>query len=62
LGSGCRRAFILGYFGEEYDPPCGNCDNDDAGHEVVEGGDFEVGERVAHGEWGEGTVGQVEDG
>src|SRR4051812_24854296 len=59
---GCRRAFILGYFGEEYDPPCGNCDNDDAGHEVVEGGDFEVGERVAHGEWGEGTVGQVEDG
>jgi len=59
---GCRRAFILGYFGEEYDPPCGNCDNDEAGHEVGEGGDFAVGARVRHDEWGEGTVGQVEDG
>lgn len=25
--SGCRRRFLLGYFGEEYEPPCGNCDN-----------------------------------
>src|SRR5947209_5947836 len=60
---GCRRAFILGYFGEEYEPPCGACDNCDAGHGVEEGGGaFAVGARVAHGEWGEGTVGQVENG
>src|SRR4051794_31433881 len=63
---GCRRAFILGYFGEEYDPPCGNCDNCDAG--LVEEDDeeapieFETGARVTHGEWGAGTVAQVEGG
>src|SRR3954451_9032014 len=61
----CRRAFILGYFGEEYDPPCGNCDNCDAG--LVDDEDeapsaFETGARVSHGEWGAGTVAQVEGG
>ena len=63
---GCRRAFILGYFGEEYEPPCGNCDNCDAGHgvepEAERDGAFSAGDRVAHEEWGEGTVGQVERG
>ncbi|MEU2878096.1 RecQ family zinc-binding domain-containing protein [Streptomyces sp. NPDC007070] len=24
--TGCRRHFLLGYFGEAYEPPCGNCD------------------------------------
>ncbi|UUS33622.1 MULTISPECIES: RecQ family ATP-dependent DNA helicase [Streptomyces] len=24
--TGCRRRFLLGYFGEPYDPPCGACD------------------------------------
>ena len=24
---GCRRQFLLGYFGETLDEPCGNCDN-----------------------------------
>ena len=28
---GCRRDFILSYFGEEHEVPCGNCDNCDAG-------------------------------
>ena len=23
----CRRAFVLSYFGEPFEPPCGNCDN-----------------------------------
>jgi ATP-dependent DNA helicase RecQ len=65
----CRRAFLLGYFGEAFDPPCGNCDNDDAGHGVrADGGDaaaegpFRTGERVQHPEFGEGTVQHVEDG
>jgi ATP-dependent DNA helicase RecQ len=25
----CRRAELLAYFGEELQPPCGNCDNDE---------------------------------
>jgi ATP-dependent DNA helicase RecQ len=60
----CRRAFILGYFGEEFEPPCGNCDNCDAGLTApasAEGALFPTGTRVRHGQWGEGTVGQVED-
>jgi ATP-dependent DNA helicase RecQ len=61
---GCRRAFLLGYFGEEFEPPCGNCDNCDAGHGAAGDteGEWRAGERVAHDEWGEGTVGGVDDG
>jgi ATP-dependent DNA helicase RecQ len=56
---GCRRAFILGYFGEDYDPPCGNCDwcEAHAGAPEAEPDDgLDVGVRVVHPEWGEGTV------
>ncbi|NEA51579.1 RecQ family ATP-dependent DNA helicase, partial [Streptomyces sp. SID10815] len=28
--TGCRRHFLLGYFGEAYEPPCGNCDRCEA--------------------------------
>jgi ATP-dependent DNA helicase RecQ len=65
---GCRRAFILGYFGEDYDPPCGNCDNCDAGLTEDDGGGaadglgFEVGTRVSHVRWGAGMIAQVEGG
>jgi ATP-dependent DNA helicase RecQ len=54
----CRRAFILSYFGEPFEPPCGHCDNCEAGHGVPVDGDepFAVGSRVAHGQWGEGVV------
>jgi ATP-dependent DNA helicase RecQ len=59
----CRRAFLLGYFGEAFEPPCGNCDNCDAGHGVAisagtsEGDEpFTIGERVHHPKFGEGTI------
>jgi ATP-dependent DNA helicase RecQ len=56
---GCRRDFVLSYFGEEHEAPCGNCDNCDAG--LVEPEDdaerpFAVGATVTHSEWGPGEV------
>jgi ATP-dependent DNA helicase RecQ len=62
----CRRAFLLGYFGEAFEPPCGHCDNCRAGHgrppeaAVAVGDGLAVGARVEHPEWGAGTVQQVE--
>jgi ATP-dependent DNA helicase RecQ len=62
----CRRAYLLGYFGEAFAPPCGNCDNCEAGHGVEDdaGEDepFVVGERVEHPEFGEGTIQRIADG
>jgi ATP-dependent DNA helicase RecQ len=63
--TGCRRDFVLAYFGEAYEPPCGACDVCDAG-----GGDpgedapdgLELGTRVRHPEWGDGTVQAHRDG
>jgi ATP-dependent DNA helicase RecQ len=57
--SGCRRDFVLSYFGEEHEAPCGNCDNCDAGLVEPEGDadrPFEIGATVAHREWGPGEV------
>ncbi len=68
----CRRAELLAYFGEHYEPPCGNCDNDRRpplaephGHVQPAGapaptdgvaGEVSVGSRVKHKTWGEGVV------
>ncbi|GAB1334014.1 RecQ family ATP-dependent DNA helicase [Streptomyces sp. E-15] len=64
--TGCRRRFLLGYFGEEYPAPCGNCDTCDeqgaaAGDEAPgerhpEAGAYPVGAAVRHARWGRGTV------
>jgi ATP-dependent DNA helicase RecQ len=55
--TGCRRSFLLTYFGQDYRGPCGNCDNDlahpGAGRAEVP---FAVGARVMSERWGEGTV------
>ncbi len=65
----CRRQVLLGYFGDELEGPCGNCDTCAAG--VADGGGeetggravagFEVDDIVRHREWGPGTVMSVED-
>lgn len=53
----CRRAELLAYFGENYAPPCNNCDNDrhsgtrSAGRPSVSGG-----VPVHHRLWGDGQL------
>src|SRR5215218_7726796 len=61
--NGCRRNFVLSYFGEEHEPPCGNCDNCDAGFVSSEANverPFEIGTTVTHSEWGPGEVQRYE--
>jgi ATP-dependent DNA helicase RecQ len=70
----CRRATLLGYFGQDYVEPCENCDtcaasaNDRSARDEGPGrqgdhtdGPFHVDDIVRHHEWGEGTVMAVED-
>jgi ATP-dependent DNA helicase RecQ len=55
--TGCRRSFLLSYFGQDYPGPCGNCDNDLAHPEAApEEVPFAVGARVVSERWGEGSV------
>jgi ATP-dependent DNA helicase RecQ len=55
--TGCRRSFLLSYFGQDYPGPCGNCDNDLARTEAAPAEvPFAVGARVISERWGEGTV------
>jgi ATP-dependent DNA helicase RecQ len=55
--TGCRRSFLLSYFGQDYPGPCGNCDNDAlAPRDAPPLEPFAVGERVVSEQWGEGTV------
>jgi ATP-dependent DNA helicase RecQ len=63
--SGCRREYLLTYFGERFEPPCGRCDNCEAGlvsAAAVAERPFPEGERVAHRQWGEGVVQRYEEG
>ncbi|TSE18030.1 ATP-dependent DNA helicase RecQ [Arthrobacter sp. KBS0703] len=64
---GCRRQFLLGYFGEDRPEPCGNCDNcadGSADEEDYDGGaataagvePFPLQAAVVHKEWGPGLV------
>ncbi|HEX8629603.1 MAG TPA: RecQ family ATP-dependent DNA helicase, partial [Catenuloplanes sp.] len=61
---GCRRQFLLGYFGAEQPGPCGFCDTCAAGGAAeVPAGEtgFPVQSRVVHPEWGAGMVMREED-
>jgi ATP-dependent DNA helicase RecQ len=60
---GCRREFLLSYFGEPFRSPCGRCDNCEAGRGAAHAGDvpFAVGARVAHARWGLGVVQRYDD-
>ena len=72
---GCRRQFILSYFGEELPEPCGNCDNcaregsaigaAEPGGVTAAGTDdvpFAIDSGVEHPQWGRGTVMGYEEG
>ena len=65
--TGCRRQFLLGYFGEELPEPCGSCDTcadgsayaaeEAAGTAVADvEAQFPLNARVRHREWGPGVV------
>lgn len=62
--SGCRRQFLLGYFGEELADPCENCDTCESGTavDITHGAaDFPLRAEVEHREWGPGVVMSVDD-
>jgi ATP-dependent DNA helicase RecQ len=73
--TGCRRQFLLAYFGETLPEPCGNCDTcrtragrthhspsiTRGSHAPVES-PYPAGSRVAHVEWGAGQVISAEAG
>jgi ATP-dependent DNA helicase RecQ len=64
--TGCRRRYVLGYFGEDLPEPCGNCDTCDSGSAYAEANDvksdvFPVEAAVRHRDWGDGVVMRTED-
>jgi ATP-dependent DNA helicase RecQ len=55
--TGCRRSFLLTYFGQNYPGPCGNCDNDLQRPSNPHWDEpFPIGSRVVTEHWGEGTI------
>jgi ATP-dependent DNA helicase RecQ len=59
---GCRGRFLVNYYGEQLDAPCGHCDRCDEGAESRPPSElpFAVDARVEHPKWGLGTVTRYE--
>ena len=61
----CRMQFLLAYFGEQLEEPCGHCDRCAAGsatsYEPARS-PYGLGATVEHAEFGRGTVTDVEEG
>jgi ATP-dependent DNA helicase RecQ len=59
----CRRTYILNYFGEEPDEPCGFCDTCERGliAREIDERPFPTQSRVSHTSWGQGQVMRYEE-
>ena len=57
---GCRRQYLLSYFGEHLGEPCGHCDTCADGTALnqpsAEASPYPLLSRVRHAEWGGGMV------
>ena len=62
---GCRRRFLLNALAEEYEPPCGDCDDCVSGRTAesdvdAAGTTFAINDAVTHATFGAGEVARVE--
>ncbi|HTW84816.1 MAG TPA: RecQ family ATP-dependent DNA helicase [Candidatus Sulfotelmatobacter sp.] len=59
--TGCRRRFVLNYFGEDYAAEtCGACDNCLHGHRERVSSGYRIADVVYHAKFGQGTVERAE--